>query len=324
VNPALEQVEIGPLDQIRSLRRLFGIQTGISSAPLAALAAHAITVRIPAGTELHSPEEPVRDVYLIIDGEIAAQYGSAYRAYGPQSAIGVLASIARVNNGFHSWALRDTLALSLRVEDMLEVYEDHFELMYAALRSLSRDGIELRKQMKPHAGFSNVVPVGVVCPTRPLDLVERILALRHTFGLGHSHVDELAELARSSNEVRYPAGTSLWTVDAPAETMLLVICGSIRGSTRDGLSFQLGAGDIVGGLGMVAELPRWFSATVQEPVVALSMEREVLIDLLEDQPELAFDFLQLMATALIALREQAAVESMQTSPQASAELAGTV
>jgi CRP-like cAMP-binding protein len=306
----LEHVDIGRLEQIRTLRRLFGSDSGVSTAPLAAFAAHVITVRIPAGTELHSPDEPVSDVYLVMEGELAVEYrGIGPRLFGPQGSVGILPSFAGITQGYHSWATRDTLALSWRVEDMLEIFEDHFELLLASLRTMSSEGIELRKQLSPHAGFSNVVADGPVCPVDALDLVERILALRQTFGLGHSHIDELAELARAANEVRYPPGTQLWAAGDEADTMLLMLCGRLHGATPEGLEFQLGAGDIAGGLGLVAELPRWFTATAQEHVVALSLDREVLIDLLEDQPELGFDFLRLMGSALLELRAQ-------TTPQA--------
>ena len=40
----------------------------------------------------------------------------------------------------------------------------------------------------------------------------------------------------------------------------------MRGSTDEGLEFRLGPGDIAGGLGTLAELPRWYDATVSEPI----------------------------------------------------------
>jgi CRP-like cAMP-binding protein len=305
VNLALEQVDIGRLDQIRVLRRLFAAQTGLSTAAVAALAAHVVTVRIPAGKSLHSPDEPVSETYLVVEGELAAQYrAGGPKMFGPPSAVGMLPGLARIHDGYRSWATRDSVALRLRVDDILEVFEDHFELLYSTLRALAGEGVDLRKRAGPHAGFSNVVPEGTECPSRPLDLVERTLCLRRSFGLGHSHIDELAELARGANELRRPAGTQLWAAGDPAGTMLLVVCGSVRGLTPEGQEFQLGAGDIVGGLGMVAEVPRWFEAKVQEDMVALSLQHEVLIDLLEDQPDLGFDFLQLIASTLLMLREK--------------------
>ena len=46
-----------------------------------------------------------------------------------------------------------------------------------------------------------------------------------------------------------------------------------------------------------------------EPLIALSLSREVLVDLLEDQPDLSFDFLHLMAALLLDLRLRVAAHS---------------
>jgi CRP-like cAMP-binding protein len=98
-----------------------------------------------------------------------------------------------------------------------------------------------------------------------------------------------------------------------------MMCGSVRGHTPEGLDFQLGAGDIVGGVDMVAEQPRWFDANAQEDMVALSFNREGLIDLLEDQPELGFDFLRLMAMTLLALRAQVVELTAEPVPPSEAD-----
>jgi CRP-like cAMP-binding protein len=248
-------------------------------------------------------------VYLVLEGELASEYnGRLVHTFGPDDALGLLPALARQRSGFSAWATKDSLVLSWRVEDMLEVFEDHFELLYAVLRGLSAEGIVIRRQLPPNAGFSNDIRAGVDCHERSLDLVERIMALRHTFGLESSHIDELAELARAAEDVRYPAGTQLWAAGDSSDSILILLCGVLAGKTDDGLEFKLGPGDIAGGLGTISELPRWYDAVVVEPLVALSLSREVMVDLLEDQPDLAFDFLRLMAAMLLDLRLRVAAQ----------------
>ena len=53
---------------------------------------------------------------------------------------------------------------------------------------------------------------------------------------------------------------------------------------------------------MMAAVPRWYDAIVEEDVVALSQDVEIVIDLWEDHTELGFGFLQLMAAMLLSLR----------------------
>jgi CRP-like cAMP-binding protein len=307
MKPELERVEIGRLELIQTMRRVFGQQHGLSTAALAAMAAHVVGVRIPAGFELNDPGEQMADVYLVTEGELATEYqGRLLHLFGPHTVVGLLASLIRGSRGFRCWASRETLALSWRADDMQEVFEDHFELLHSVLRAMASESIELRRQLPPHAGFSNVIRSEIEYPARPLDLVERLLCLRHTFGLQTSHIDELAELARAAVESRYPAGTPLWAAGESSDALLIMVRGVVSGTTPEGLEFQLGPGDIVGGLGVVAGLPGWFSARVTQPALTLSINREVLIDLLEDQPDLGFDFLHLMASALLELRVQIA------------------
>jgi CRP-like cAMP-binding protein len=319
MRPELERIEMGRLELIKIMRRTFAYPQELSTDSLAAMAEHVVPVRIPKGTLLNDPHEPMSDAYLIMQGELVTQYdGRLLQAFGPQSVVGMLSALAPGAGAVGCWATRDSLALAWRAEDMLEVFEDHFDLLLGVLRAFAGEGIQLRRQL-PHAGFSNVIRPSVQCPARPLDLVERLLYLRRTFGLEHSHIDELAELARAAVETRYAAGQQLWEAGKQNDAMLIMVCGVISATTPEGLEFQLGPGDIVGGLGAVRGEPSWFSAQALEPTVTLAVSSEVLTDLLEDQPDIGLDFLHLMASALLALRVQLAELSADQSAAASAE-----
>ena len=311
MSSAIQTIELSRLEQLRTLRQLFAHPAGVSTTALAALAAHVRSLRIPAGTPLSEPDKPVSTVYLIMEGELASEYNDkiVYK-FGRYEGLGMLPALARKHSGFRAWATQDTVALSWRVEDMLEVFEDHFELLYAVLRGLAQNAIELRRQLRPHAGFSNDIRSNRPCGSgaQHLDLVERILCLRQTFGLESSHIDELAELARAADEVRLPAGHRLWSSGDNSDAILIILRGTLLGRSLDGVEFRLGPGDIAGGLGTISELPRWYDATVAEPILGLTLSREVLVDLLEDQPDLGFDFLHLLAAMLLDLRLRVAVQ----------------
>jgi CRP-like cAMP-binding protein len=300
----LEPLEIGRVTRMHSLRSMFG-RDGPPTAALAALAAHVMPVRIRAGTVLAKDGEPVNTIYLVLEGELSAWRGGKHIGnFGPRTSVGLLPVLARDPLGYRCVALRDSSALAMRAEDALEMFEDHFDMMLGVLRGIARDAIAARRSLRPDAGFSNDAESCGDCPPRPLDLVERLLYMRNTFGLQEAHFDALAELAQAATEVRYPAGRLLWTAGARADHMLIVVSGSLRGRTDDGMSFAFGPGDIVGSLDMVAAVPRWFELTVDREVVALSFGSELLTDIWEDQPELSFDFLRSMARMLLALRER--------------------
>ena len=312
--PAIELVEISPVQQLRTLRLMFGAN-GPSTNALAAIARLTTAWRIPKGTVIEREGKPFGTVYLLIEGELrASRQGRLLGVFGARSSVGLLATLARDRQGLTCEALADTTALALRADDFLEVLEDHFELMYSAMRGLAQDGIELRRNLMPHAGFLAPTRQGVTCPAGPLDLTTRILYLRETFGLRRSYIDELAQLARAAHEARYAPGERLWSTGETASHTAILLCGTVQGETPAGARFTFGAGDIVGALDTIAEQPRWFDAVASEHTVTLTLDSEALVDVWEDRPGLALDFLRLMATTLINLRSHASGRLLQLDP----------
>jgi CRP-like cAMP-binding protein len=282
---------------------MFG-KDGPTTASLAALAAHATAVRVPAGTEISQEGEPTEQIFLVLEGELkASRADKTLGFFGPRTGVGMLPVLARDPHGYSAVATRDTLALVLRAEDTLEMFEDHFEIMYSAMRGMARDAIELRRVL-PNAGFADEPKSDPGCPPRALDLVERLLYMRSTFGLQDSHFDALGELAQAASEVRYPAGTLLWSAGETAEHMIVIVSGALRCETPQGQRFAFGAGEIVGSLDMIGGVPRWFDARVERELVGLSFDSDLVADIWEDQPDLSFDFLRTLARMLLSLRER--------------------
>jgi CRP-like cAMP-binding protein len=313
----LEQVELGRIEQIRSLRSLFGLQS-VSTSALAALAAHTTPVRIPKGVELATEGQPVDEMYVVIEGELAtSRAGKQLGVFGPRSAVGALAAFAHDMYGYRCIATRETVALAMRAEEVLEVFEDHFEMLLTVLRAVARESIDTRLAL-PGAGFSDEIRTDVARPTRQLDLVERLFCLRESFSIGLTHLDALAEIARTSREVHYPAGTPMWRIGDRSEQMIILVSGVVGARTANDMRFRFGPRDILGSLDTVAAVPRWYDAIVQEDVIALSHDAEVMIDLWEDHTELGFGILQLLAAMLLSLRER-----LYAEPTAHAEHAST-
>lgn len=305
MTPELAQVEIGRIERIHALRSLFGT-SGPSTTALAALAAHSQAVRIPQGRQLMREGELSGLVYVVVEGELVAEgRGKLLGRFGPRNVVGSLAALARDPRGFDCTAARETIALRVRADDMLEVFEDHFELLQAVMEALARASIEIRRGLLPHAGYDRELSPDPPLPSEALDLVERMLSLRRTLAM-HTHIDELAELARAAQEVHYRKDAPLWFTQEAAANMLIVVRGSVRAHTQAGQSFRFGPGDLVGGLDTLAGTARWYDAVAERHVIALSLDRDTILDLCEDQAELGFDFLRLLAAMLLALRERTA------------------
>jgi CRP-like cAMP-binding protein len=305
MNPELELVEVGPIETLRAIRVLLGHE-GVSAAALAALARLATALRVPAGAYLTRESDLLGMVYLVSRGALrVSRGGNALGVVTDPGALGMLAAMAGDTRGVDAVAVSETIVLAVRAEDVLEILEDHFDMMHSALRRSAREGIEIRRALLPHAGFTNNFREGFPCPARPLDLAERILYLRRTVG-AQGYIDELTHIARAAEEVRYPAGTRLWSVGDRADHVLVLFSGAVQGTTPAGASFRLGPSDFVGNLDAVAGEPRWYEAAVQQDLVALKLDSEVMVDVWEDHPDLAFMFLRIVAAAQLSLREHVA------------------
>jgi CRP-like cAMP-binding protein len=136
-----------------------------------------------------------------------------------------------------------------------------------------------------------------------LDLVDRLLLLRRMPVFERTSLTALAELARSMANVRFEAGTVLWHEHEPSHGILLLSDGSVQAKGEGGVSFRAGAGFPLGALEAVAQLPRWYEARALEPVTALQVQTDVLVDLFEDSFEMAMDLLALVARATLRILE---------------------
>lgn len=300
----LAEVEVGRVERLVAMRAFPG-WSELTASELAALAGAATPRWIPAGVRLFEEGAPVTTLYVVIRGELAVYRGGVELGrYGPHTGVGGLAAFARDPRGYECRALADTLALELDLEDLEEIFEDRFGVLVQVLAELARESIRVRRRLAPHAGFPARASGGEQCPARPLDLVERIFFLRRNFAFAPGRIDSVAALAKCATEVRVEKGAPLWRFGDPADALLAVVCGTVGARAPDGLSFAFGAGDLVGGLDALGEVPRWFDASAGDGLVALRVERDVALDVWEDHPDLGLDVLESVASGLLSLVER--------------------
>jgi CRP-like cAMP-binding protein len=307
MNYPFTPVELGPIEQMHALRRLFAGDAALSHEALAGIAQLARAQRVAANVELVREGEPFSDVFLIIKGQLElSRGGKRAGVFGDGTGVGVMSALSRDETGFCCRTLRESTLLVLRVSDLFAMMEDYFELMHGALRNVATEAIRWRSAL-PDGGFvSRAANECVECGPGPLGLVQRIFHLRRTIGLERSYIDELAELARAARELRVAPGTPLWSIGERADHLLIVVSGSVTGRTREGVLFRFGPGDILGNLDTIAGVPRWFDASVESDLVGLSIDSEAIVDVWEDHPQLGFAFLRMFSGLILELRGRAA------------------
>ncbi|HEY2945390.1 MAG TPA: cyclic nucleotide-binding domain-containing protein, partial [Vicinamibacteria bacterium] len=260
----------------------------------------------PKGSVLLREGEPIPALYTVLDGRVhLARQGRRLGHVTSAGFVGGAGIFARDPEGLSAVAETDTLALELEMDTTLEIFEDHFSILHHVLREVCRWLLDLVGRLPPSL-YGDIFPrfEAPLAPAGDLDLVERILFLRQVSPFARSSINALAELSRGMAEISFPPGTRLWDEGEASGTVLLLVSGAITGTARGGAAtFTLEPGLPLGAVESMAERPRWFTATTLTKVTALQGSIEGLIDVFEDNFDMAMDYLAVMARAQIRLLE---------------------
>jgi CRP-like cAMP-binding protein len=191
-------------------------------------------------------------------------------------------------------ATTDVLALELDREILVDIFEDHFPLLLEAITETSRGHLAFLRRMSQ-------VPDRLAAIRRErfvferLDLVERILFLKMPGGpFEHSSIDALGEIAQRARYRSIEPGTTLWNEGDRADEAVVIVRGTIAcASSMDGgpVRFRAESGSVIGSLESIARQPRWHNAVAETHAEVLEHDVDDLIDIFEDNVEMAMDFL---------------------------------
>lgn len=292
--------------------RLIHLQTvpvlaGLGPTHLAAIAQQAREEFFPQGSFLIQPKAPPEAFFVVIEGRVSVQrFGQRAGFVGAGEAAGLLHGLARVDRVV-ARAEADSLTLRLDWDTQLELWERHFPVLACYVGYLARGMLsELERRPDGRAPRSNG-PVVDLALRRPLHAVERALALRAARAFPRRAVDALLELVHHVGEVRCDAGTTIWRAGDAADHFLAICAGSVRGVVRSsGEEFHRGPTAVIGLHETLAGSARWHDAEAATAVVALRVETEPFLDILEDHFDMALDFMAIMAGDLLQRLERSA------------------
>lgn len=304
-----EQVFVGQLERVLALRSFQAFRE-LSPAELATIAEHTRPRLFPRGALLLREDRPVRALYFIVQGlvEVSKQGTESARRLVAHETVGALAALTDNPHGERAVALEDTITLEFDRDDMEEVFEDNFPIFLAALRSLAVTHLRLRKRLGPGAGFVPVTEDGSETrSTEPLGLAERIMLLRSTMSFAQARIEALADIAQEAREISVARGQELWRLGDSATYILVVTEGRLLCTTENQAQrFEIGNKSLAGGLDALAGQPRWYDAVAATPFRALRIEIQSLLDVIEDNMEMAIDILRVFAQVILELEDRAA------------------
>jgi CRP-like cAMP-binding protein len=300
----LDARSIGHVQRVLFLRK--SRFTGTLPATDLALIAEYLGERTFApGEVLHTEDEPLAALHFVAEGSVLLQRKGRMVARAVRGAeLGGLEMVARSPARYTAVAETETLALELTAEANAEMLDDHFGIFHSVLRQTCREIIDFHRHMPIEAPTVLPPPLPATVPQRELDLVERIFFLRQAPPFARSSINALAELSRAVAEVHFDPGTVLWSEGYSSRGIFLVVSGLVQAaSPRFGFEMRVGAGQPLGILEAFAQIPRWYEATVVEPTVVLTGDVESFVDVMEDNFEMAMDYLAVVARWLLSLSQ---------------------
>jgi len=278
---------------LRSLPAFAPIEDGA----LLLLAEHARVRRVRAGYRLLHPQEPIRHVYLVLEGSVRwSRKGEPHQVAERHQAVGWIALMAR-EEGVEAVAETSTLVLELPADILEHSLEDHFAITRNLLRLGASYLVDLRSGLPAAAGQAPPAQPGVKRAAKRT-LVERVMGMRSAPIFKRASVEAVIALARSWQEVRIAPGDDLWGAGDDATFWVLVEYGRIRCSAGD-RHVDVGAGFVLGILDAIGQLPRSYGARAETEVIGSRIDLEGFLGVLETHFDLAREFVAYLArTAL--------------------------
>ena len=118
--------------------------------------------------------------------------------------------------------------------------------------------------------------------------------------LFHDLDDEALErIAADATEYSCPAETVLIEPGIPASGIFVIVEGTAAAETHDGRRHELGPGQSIGELSLLADTVRTGRVWAKTPVRALAFDRSEFERMLESEPAIARSLLRVLACRLV-------------------------
>ncbi len=283
--------------RLSALRAVPGF-AGLPTDELAALAGVAEEQLVARGAPIVKRGDPPLRAYVILDGKAHARG----HALGPRSVVGGLELLAGVPIACDVTTESDVLALALRRGDVLDFFEESYAATFAGMRALAAQVLgELARRDMGHRPFAAPPPPPRRRSSGPLSLADRILHLHNGMMMGKSRLEAVADVAQVTVEEHAPAGTVLWLCGDLAAHTYSIVSGEIECRRPGRAAYRVGPGNDAGAVEAHAGAARWYDAIAATDLVALRIELADVMDVIEDNVDLAHDILRSMAGVLLQL-----------------------
>lgn len=240
--------------------------------------------------------EPARQVYLVEQGEIVVSTrGKWLTTRRAGDAYGGLPLLAREPSTL-AVAKGDTRTLEVPGPAFEAALTENFSLLRNTLKQLGASVLEQRGNLPADPDRPRTFAEGSYYEA-PRTLVERLIQLREQ-PFGRMNLDALVDMARGMIDIRYPAGTLLWSIGEPSTHALNIDYGTVRCTGPDGRHVPVGRGFTLGVLDVWSR-SRVYEVRTETRVIAYRIEFESFLALLEKHAEVGLELLRGFARDLL-------------------------
>jgi CRP-like cAMP-binding protein len=273
---------------------------------LSVAAEHMRARSFAAGRELAREGEPMASCYLLVRGRArVSRRGVVLGQAEPGSLVGLEALLSQDDMGLGVVAITDVVALQLEADTLVGILGDQFPLVHQAIRAATRRLLALIRRLPGPSSESSRL-LGPRPAGRLMNLVEVLLHLRTPGGpFERSSIDALAQLAAAVSQVAFQPGYVFWKRGERARRLGMVVEGSVACTGLEGTaaSFRVGPGHPLGALEALAGEQRWHDAVAETAGLLIELDVDDLIDMFEDNVDIALDYLAWLSRHTLALIE---------------------
>ncbi len=284
-----------PIDEgRRELDVRVGLGMFASEDQLEQLLAISRPVEVEAGHVLHAGDSPPTTIFQVMSGEIALRAPDL--PTWQVAAGGTVGFLDFMRGRHHSRTAVATTAASVLELDTTryrEYLEDNFEVGYRIMSQLSGaiiSGVISSPEAKQLLS-SVAVPRTRSFAKVELPMVERLMILSRMPAFAGATTQALANLAKSTIETRFEPGDVVAAAGSSSRVVSLLVEGAVALELPSGTGVLRAGRDFVAPLAELTLTPRLNAVTASSALIVLEIEREELLDLLEEHFDLVMSIL---------------------------------
>ena len=132
-----------------------------------------------------------------------------------------------------------------------------------------------------------------------ISVMERVLFLRKVPLFASLSPADLKQIASLAHEELHEDGARIARHGETGDRMFVIASGAVVVKRVDGVVLaKRGAGDVVGEMSLIADMPRIASLNAEGPVRLLAIGRREFESIMRDRPQVAFAIIRVLATRL--------------------------